>query len=590
MNLVGISAFFHDSAAALLRDGHIVAAAQEERFSRKKGDERFPTQSLRYALDVAGLKLSDVDAVVYYEKPWLSFSRLLETAMVNAPFGLPGFLAAMPPWLSWKLNLRSTLRRELQVFDKAKGRTMPLLFSSHHLSHAASAFYPSPFHSAAVLCLDGVGEDATTSVWVGKGKDLKPLWEIHFPHSLGLLYAAFTWFCGFKINSGEYKLMGLAPFGQPRFADIIKKELITIREDGTFRLNMKYFGYHRGLSMITKEFSRLFKVEPREFEGPMDDVYKDLAASVQAVTEDVILRLAKTVRKETGEENLCMAGGVALNCVANGKIQEQGIFKNIFIQPAAGDAGGALGAALAAWHLHFGHPREVVNKKDSMQAALLGPEFDSSVIESELKSRRLNYRKLASPQLAQETANLLAKGQVVGWFQGRMEFGPRALGARSILGDARKPEMKKNMNLKIKFREGFRPFAPIVLSERTTQYFALQSESPYMLLTARSLDPRGLPAVTHVDQSARVQTVDQLDHPLLHRLLSEFEAVTGCGVLVNTSFNVRGEPIVLSPKHAVDCFLNTDIDALAIGEFLVEKTAQINLQKDGQWGQRFALD
>lgn len=588
MNLVGLSAFFHDSAVALLREGRIVAAAQEERFSREKGDESFPTHALKYILESSQLRLSDIDALVYYEKPWLAFSRLVETSLQNAPHGLIGFLASMPPWLSWKLNVRSTIRRELAGFDI---KNMPkILFSSHHLSHAASAFYPSPFESAAVICLDGVGEDATTSVWLGQGRELKPLWEIRFPHSVGLLYATFTWFCGFKINSGEYKLMGLAPFGTPRFQEIIEKELISIRDDGTFRLNMKYFGYHRGLSMITKDFENLFGVGPRTFEGPMLDIYKDLAASVQAVTEKIIVRLAQTVRTETGMENLCMAGGVALNCVANGKIQAAGLFKNIFIQPAAGDAGGALGAALAAWHLHFEKSREVSLMKDQMSAALLGPEFDNQQIEQALIKENLSFQKLELSDLSRSTAKLLSSGKIVGWFQGRMEFGPRALGARSILGDPRNPEMKKVMNMKIKFREGFRPFAPIVMSERKQDYFNLNVESPYMLFTAQSKNPNDLPAVTHVDRSARIQTVDAQDHPRLHQLLKDFEADTGCGVLVNTSFNVRGEPIVMDPSHAVNCFLNTDIDALVIGDYLVEKSANRSIRKDRQWRSRFALD
>ncbi len=588
--VLGLSAYFHDSACALLRDGEIVAAAQEERFSRQKADERFPRLALGSVLKDGGIGLKDLRAIVYYEKPWLSFSRLIETAIENAPLGLASFLASTPSWLDWKLNIRGEIQKEIAKIDKASSKQLPILFSSHHLSHAAAAYYPSGFDDAAVLCLDGVGEYATTSVWLGEDNRLKPLWEIRFPHSLGLIYAAFTWFCGFKINSGEYKLMGLAPFGKPRFRDLILKELIHVHDDGTFKLNMKYFAFHTGLRMVSKKFSELFGVDARPFEGPMDEIYKDLAASIQSVTEEIMVRLAETVRRETGKRRLCLAGGVALNCVANGRILERELFEEIFIQPAAGDAGGALGAALAAWHMHYEMPMKKCLNRDFMKGALLGPSFSNSDVELEMKKAGLRFHQLDEAKMNEIVAAMLNDGKVIGWFQGRMEFGPRALGSRSILGDARRADMQKTMNLKIKFREGFRPFAPIVMEERASSHFALSKSSPYMLFTAKSLHPEQLPAVTHVDQSARIQTVSPTVNAKLHALLSEFERQTGIPVLINTSFNVRGEPIVMNPQQAISCFLNTDIDALAIEDLLVTKTDNPQIHKKENWRDNFELD
>lgn len=588
--VLGISAYFHDSACALLGDGEIIAAAQEERFTRRKADERFPKLAVKSVLETAGIEIKDLSSVVYYEKPWLAFSRIIENAIEFAPNGLSSFLKAAPSWLDWKLNIRGEIQKELAFIDKAVAKTLPILFSSHHLSHAASAYYPSGFNEAVVLCLDGVGEYATTSAWMGKQSNLTPLWEIRFPHSLGLLYAAFTWFCGFKINSGEYKLMGLAPFGEPRFKDLILKELIQVNEDGTFRLNMKYFNFHTGLRMVSKRFGKLFGVAPRPFEGPMEDIYKDMAASIQAVTEEIMVRLARTLRQECGVHRLCMAGGVALNCVANGRILEEEIFDEIFIQPAAGDAGGALGAALAAWYLFYENAKPTSEHRDLMKGALLGPRFSSAEVEREMKAKKLQFHKLSEAAMNQKVAGLLNDGKVVGWFQGRMEFGPRALGSRSILGDARKSDMQKTMNLKIKFREGFRPFAPIVLEEKATSQFALATASPYMLFTAKSLHPQALPAITHVDQSARVQTVSRVESPRLHALLTEFERLTGTPVLINTSFNVRGEPIVMNPEQAISCFLNTDIDVLAIEDILVTKADNPQISKNQNWRENFELD
>lgn len=610
VKLLGISAYYHDSAVAMIEitqhGPEILFAAQEERFSRKKFDEAFPHRALQAGLKATGLRLSDFSSVVFYEKPWVTFERLLETYVSMAPQGLGSFLTAMPRWLHGKFNLKSTLRKELRKIDSQF--SADILFSQHHLSHAAAAFYASPFSEAAVLCMDGVGEWATSTAWHGKNAELQPLWQIRFPHSLGLLYSAFTAFCGFKVNSGEYKLMGLAPFGEPRFVEQIKKELIDIKDDGSFRLNMKYFGYLSGLQMTNARFASLFGAEARSSEAPLREIDMDLAASVQKVTEDVILKLARTLKKQTGASKLCLAGGVALNCVANGILLREKIFDQVWIQPAAGDAGSALGAALAATYLHYQTPRLVTSKPDLMKGAYLGSSYSDQEICSSLEKASARFHLLNADEVLEKTSQLLASQKVVGWFQGKMEYGPRALGSRSILADARNREMQSQVNLKIKFREGFRPFAPLVLAEKTEQYFDLKQDSPYMLLVApvakeRQKFPQGrrgldklkepwsdLPAVTHVDHSARIQTVHQETNPLLHQLLSRFEAKTNCAVLLNTSFNVRGEPIVESPLDAFFCFMNTDIDALVIGSYLLLKEEQDPKLRDPNWRQRFELD
>ena len=588
--LLGISAYYHDSAAALLVDGKIVAAAQEERFSRKKNDERFPRHAVAFCLKQAGLTEADLDAVVFYDKPIIKFTRLLESYLAVAPGGWLTFPRALPGWLGEKLNLPDTLRYEMPGLRPAA----PVLFTEHHQAHAASAFFPSPFDEAAVLTVDGVGEWATTTLGVGRGNELDILKELKFPHSLGLLYSAFTAYCGFRINSGEYKLMGLAPYGEPRFVDAIYDHLVDVKDDGSLHLNLEYFHFLRGLRMTNAKFDRLFGGPPRPPETPVGQRHMDVARSIQQVTEEIMLRLARHARDETGLKNLCMAGGVALNCVANGRILREKIFERIWIQPAAGDAGGALGAALAVWHLHKQHPqpRQVV-LPDAMQGSFLGPEFGDDEIEAVLRGHQAVYQKMDAGPLFDTVADLLADGKIVGCVQGRMEFGPRALGHRSILGDPRSPEMQSVLNLKVKFRESFRPFAPAVLLERAAEFFELEVESPYMLLVApvhpdqrleppppasgleRLKQPRShLPAVTHVDDSARVQTVTAEQNPVFHAILKRFEAKTGCPVLVNTSFNVRGEPVVCSPDDAYRCFVNTEIDYLAIGSFLLERAAQ----------------
>jgi carbamoyltransferase len=589
--ILGLSAYYHDSAAALVVDGEIRAAAQEERFSRLRHDAAFPASAVRYCLDHGGFALDQIDAVVFYDKPFIKFERLLESYLGKAPRGFASFVAAMPVWLKQKLFLKSLLREELKKVTG--GGTVPqLLFTEHHQSHAASAFYPSPFPSAAVLCMDGVGEWATTSAWLGDGDSLQGLWEIHWPHSLGLLYSAFTYYAGFRVNSGEYKLMGLAPYGEPRFAKLIRDELIDIKPDGSFRLNLEYFDYVTGLRMTNERFDELFAAPPRRPEAPMTQHYMDMAASIQRVTEETVLRLATTLRKETGETALCLAGGVALNCVANGRLAREKVFDSLWIQPAAGDAGGALGAALAAWHLYFAGARTTA-VPDAMSGALLGPAFDAGAIETSLLAEDACFERLEETTLIDRVAGLLASGAVVGWFQGAMEFGPRALGARSILGDPRDPDMQSRINLKIKYRESFRPFAPVVLEEKAAEYFALEGSSPYMLVVApvddaiRIDDPRSgtgldqlrtprssLPAVTHVDFSARVQTAGANAEPGIRALLAAFERHTGTAVLVNTSFNVRGEPIVCTPQDAYRCFLRTEMDYLAIGHFLLDRRDQ----------------
>lgn len=610
--ILGISAYYHDSAAALLRDGEIVAAAQEERFTRKKHDPRFPARSIHYCLQEAGLALRDLEYVVFYDKPLVKFERLLETYLSYAPNGFRSFVAAMPVWLKEKLYLKTTLKRELAALGGCKVNGLPpLLFAEHHQSHAASAFYFSPFERAAVLCLDGVGEWATTSTWRGEGNRLTPLWEIDFPHSLGLLYSAFTYFTGFKVNSGEYKLMGLAPYGAPRYADLIRERLIDIKPDGTFRLDMQYFNYCTGLTMTNDRFAALFDGPPRLPESPVTQREMDIAASIQEVTEEVVLRLSRSVHEETGERNLCLAGGVALNCVANGRLLREGPWERIWVQPAAGDAGGALGAAAIAWHQLAGAPRQV-NGTDRMRGAYLGPRYSDAQVRTALNAAGAVYEQLDEATLLERVAGALATESVVGWFQGRMEFGPRALGGRSILGDPRSAAMQTVMNLKIKYRESFRPFAPSVLSDRVSDYFELDVESPYMLIVAplkqalrTPLTPENeslfgidklklkrseLPAITHVDYSARVQTVHPETNPRYHALLRAFEARTGCGVLVNTSFNVRGEPIVCTPEDAYRCFMRTGMDYLVVENYLMHKPAQPDVPRDESWQQEFALD
>jgi carbamoyltransferase len=610
--VLGISAYYHDSAAALLRDGSVVAAAQEERFSRKKHDARFPEHATRYCLEEAGTTLSGVDRVVFYDKPLVKFERLLETYLSYAPNGIRSFIAAMPIWLKEKLYLKNTLRRELAALGQCKPKELPpLLFAEHHQSHAASAFFFSPFERSAVLCLDGVGEWATTSAWLGNQEKLTPLWEIDFPHSLGLLYSAFTYFTGFKVNSGEYKLMGLAPYGQPKYVDLIRNHLLDLKEDGTFRLDMQYFNYCTGLTMTNDKFSELFGGPPRAAESKLTQREMDIAASIQVVTEEVVLKLAHTLHRETGEENLCLAGGVALNCVANGRVLREGPFKKIWIQPAAGDAGGALGAAAAIWHQYDGKPRHV-NGHDGMRGGYLGPRFSESQIRAELDAFGASYDVLDDAALFDHLAALLEQEHVIGWFQGRMEFGPRALGGRSIIGDPRSAKMQSVMNLKIKYRESFRPFAPSVLAERVSDYFELDEASPYMLIVAPvreklriELTPEQqalfgidklrlkrseLPAITHVDYSARIQTVHEETNPRYYRLLKAFEQRTGCGVLVNTSFNVRGEPIVGSPTDAYRCFMRTEMDYLVVENFLLDKKRQPEWKKDDSWQREFELD
>ena len=612
--ILGISAYYHDSAACLLRDGEILAAVQEERFTRKKHDPGFPRKAVEYCLKEAGVRLGDVSSIVFYDKPIVKFDRLLETYLTFAPRGWRSFVAAMPVWMKEKLFLKRMLRDELAAFDGSlnPAELPQLLFTEHHESHAASAFFPSPFQNAAVLCMDGVGEWATTSAWLGEDNKLTPLWDIPFPHSIGLLYSAFTYFTGFRVNSGEYKVMGLAPYGEPRYVKQIYDHLIDVKPDGTFRLNMDFFDYCTGLRMTNDRFAGLFDGPPREAETPLTQREMDLARSVQEVTEEVMLRLARTLRTETGVPNLCMAGGVALNCVGNGRILREGPFEGLWIQPAAGDAGGALGAALAAWHLYEGKPRKPNGTMDSMKGSYLGPEFTNAEIERFLREESIPYSRLDDASLAEHVAEDLARGRVVGWFQGRMEFGPRALGGRSIIGDARNTNMQSTMNLKIKYRESFRPFAPSVLRERVADYFKIDCDSPYMLLVAPVCDERRIamtdeqknywgidllnvprseiPAVTHVDYSARIQTVHRETNPRYYDLIRAFERKTGCGVIVNTSFNVRGEPIVCSPQDAYRCFMRTEMDVLVLGNFVLQRADQKALVGDADWRKEFALD
>ena len=597
MRILGISAFYHDSAAALVDNGNIIAAAQEERFTRKKHDSRFPGYAVDYCLKQAGVGLDQVDLIAFYDKPLLKFERILETYLAFAPRGFKSFSMAIPVWLREKLFLKDLLVKELRSRGAPKGTGDRVTFSEHHLSHAASAFYPSPFEQAAVLTMDGVGEWATTSLAFGKGEHLEVRKEIHFPHSLGLLYSAFTYYTGFKVNSGEYKVMGLAPYGEPKFAPLIYEHLMDLKVDGSFRLNLDYFDYCTGLTMTNERFDALFGGPPRKPEVRLTQREMDLAASVQAVTEEVVLRLTRSIARETGSANLCLAGGVALNCVANGKVLRDGRFENLWIQPAAGDAGGAIGAALAVYHIHNGQPRPASNGAgDRMQGAYLGPEFDQKEIEERLKAAGARFEVLGDGEIVRACAQALADGKALGWFQGRMEFGPRALGARSILGDARSPTMQSMLNLKVKYRESFRPFAPSVLREDVSEWFDLDCDSPYMLLVAdvaRSrckemtaqqkalfgIDklnvPRSeIPAATHVDYSARIQTVHKETNARYHALISAFKALTGCPVIVNTSFNVRGEPIVCTPEDAFRCFMGTEIERLAVGNCLLRKEDQ----------------
>jgi carbamoyltransferase len=604
--ILGLSAYYHDSAACVTRDGEIVAAAQEERFTRKKHDAGFPAHAVAYCLREAGIGVHQLDYVGFYDKPLLKFERLLENYMGVAPRGVRSFLTAMPVWLKEKLFTRDQIRRAL---DDYAG---PVMFTEHHESHAASAFYPSPFAEAAVLTMDGVGEWATSSYGVGRGNELELLAELHYPHSLGMLYSAFTYYTGFKVNSGEYKVMGLAPYGEPRFADLIFDKLVHLKEDGSFKMNMDYFNYLHGLTMTNGAFDRLFGGPPRQPESKLTQREMDIAASVQVVTEEIMLRMARHVHRETGMADVCLAGGVALNCVGNGRLLREGPFKRIWIQPAAGDAGGAVGVALAIEHKVLGKPRRHRSEGDGMKGAYLGPAYSDADIEAFLGSVGAVAEKLPMPALIERTASLLAQEKVIGWLQGRMEFGPRSLGNRSILGDPRSQKMQSVMNLKIKFRESFRPFAPSVLREHVNEWFELDVDSPYMLLVAPVREairkpmtaeqqrlfgidklnvPRStIPAVTHVDYSARIQTVHAETNPTYHALLSRFHALTGCPVLVNTSFNVRGEPIVCTPRDAYLCFMRTEMDHLVLGSFLLDKTRQPALRDDVDWRTQYQLD
>ena len=595
-SILGISAYYHDSAAALILDGKIIAAAQEERFSRKKHDSSYPFHSVEYVLKEARLKLSEIDYIVFYEKPFLKFERLLETYLAFAPKGFKSFSMSMPIWLREKLFQKKMLFNELKIHDKRFQDINKIYFSEHHFSHAASAFYPSPFEKAAILTLDGVGEWATTTVAYGEGRDLEISKEIHFPHSIGLLYSAFTYYTGFKVNSGEYKVMGLAPYGEPKFKNLILNKLIDLKDDGTFRLNMDYFDYATGLKMINEKFSKLFGQPARNSQKDLlTQFHMDVASSIQSVTEEIVLRLAKSIAKDHNSKNLCMAGGVALNCVANGKILKEKIFENIWIQPAAGDAGGALGAALALWHKELKKER-ISPFKDEMQGSYLGPSFNDNEIEKHLISLGATYEKFSEEDLLKITAKELSQEKTIGWFQGRMEFGPRALGARSIIADPRSDKMQKILNLKVKFRESFRPFAPSVIREDLSKWFELDSDSPYMLLVANvhktirkemtneekklfgidklNIKRSDIPAVTHVDYSARIQTVHEDTNLKYYKLLQYFKKITNCPIIVNTSFNVRGEPIVCTIQNAYKCFMGTDLDMLVCGNFILYKDKQ----------------
>jgi len=596
MYLLGISAYYHDSGACILHDGEILAAAQEERFTRKKHDAAFPSNAIEYCLKEAGINAYEVECVVFYEKPFIKFERLLETYLAFAPKGFKSFIKSMPVWVKDKLFQKKSLINQLaNILGKDIDWSKRLLFSEHHLSHAASAYYPSPYENAVVLTLDGVGEWTTSSVAIGNGNKLKIIKEIHFPHSLGLLYSAFTYYLGFKVNSGEYKVMGLAPYGEPKYADLIREHLIKVEEDGSFQLDMSYFDYATGLTMTNKKFNALFKGPVRPSESELTQREMDIAASIQKVTEDTVVKIAKALAKETGERNLCLAGGVALNCVANGVLLRKKIFDNIWIQPAAGDAGGALGAALSAWYIHYKKDRVVSSGRDAMKGSYLGPKFSSDEIEEELKLCNARYKKLSEKELINKVALELVNEKAIGWMQGRMEFGPRALGGRSIIADPRSPRMQKQLNLKVKYRESFRPFAPSILREDLNEWFDHDSDSPYMLFVAdvkkekrcNTDNEEGLfgidklnvvrssvPAITHVDFSSRIQTVHADTNPIFYSLISKFKEKTGCPIVVNTSFNVRGEPIICSPTDAYRCFMGTEMDVLAIGNFLLYKEEQ----------------
>ncbi|MGK5095173.1 carbamoyltransferase [Deltaproteobacteria bacterium TL4] len=613
IKIIGISAFYHDSAAALVIDGKTVAAAQEERFTRKKQDPGFPANAIRFVLEEASLHLEDIDYFVFYDKPFVKFERLLETYLAYAPRGLRSFLMAMPLWLKEKLFLKETLKRELSTLSGLTKKELPrLLFTEHHQAHAASAFFPSPFKKAAVLCLDGVGEWATTSVWLGEDHQLDPLWQIDFPHSLGLLYSAFTYYTGFRVNSGEYKLMGLAPYGEPKYVDLIYEHLIETKPNGSFHLNMKYFDYATGLTMTNNQFAALFGGPPRVSEANITQKEMDLARSIQVVTEQVILNIAKAIKEELKVDNLCLAGGVALNCVANGKLHRAKIFDNIWIQPAAGDAGGALGAALSVWHEYLEQERNPEVNMDSTSGSYLGPSFSELQITEYLDAVQARYQVMDEDELFPTVAHYLATENVIGWFQGRMEFGPRALGGRSILGDPRSQKMQSTLNLKIKYRESFRPFAPAVKAEKVSDWFDFEGVSPYMLMVANVREdkqvpmsseqkqrwglerlkiPRSqIPAVTHVDYSARLQTVHQETNPRFWALLTQFEKITGCPVLINTSFNVRGEPMVCTPEDAYRCFMRTEMDYLVLENVILSKKEQPSRENDASWKKEFALD
>lgn len=605
VNILGISCFYHDSAACLVRDGEIIAAAQEERFTRKKHDADFPRNAIAYCLGEGGVNIGDIDYVGFYEKPFIKFERILLTYLACSPWGIRSFIKAIPMWIKQRLWMSDFIRKELNF----KGK---IIFPEHHESHAASAFFPSPFQDAAILTMDAVGEWGTSSFGVGNGNKIELRAEQRFPHSLGLLYSAFTYYAGFKVNSAEYKVMGLAPYGEPRYTDIILKELIDLKEDGSFKLNMKYFSYAVGLTMTNWRFHKLFGGPPRRRESKLTRKDMDLASSIQAVTGEIMLRMARYVHRETGKENLCLAGGVALNCVGNGRVLKEGPFKNIWIQPAAGDAGGALGTALFIWHQYLANERKINTGKDLQKASLLGPGFTDEEIEGFLRERVIPYVKLDRDALLETVAGLISLGKVIGWFSGRMEFGPRALGARSIIGDARSREMQSVMNLKIKFRESFRPFAPTILREKVSEYFEMDTDSPYMLLVSpvrqeKRITMTGeqenlfgidklkvarseIPAVTHVDYSARIQTVKETEHPLYYALIKKFYEKTGCPVIINTSFNVRGEPIVCRPQEAYKCFMRTNMDYLVLGNFLLDKTQQAALKQDTDWKDEFEPD
>jgi len=610
--ILGISAFYHDSAACLIKNGEIIAAAQEERFTRKKHDASFPHQAIKYCVKQANINGDQIDNIVFYEKPFIKFERLLETYLAFAPKGFISFAKSMPVWIKDKLFQKSAIIQEIKdTLGKDTNWHERLLFSEHHLSHAASAFYPSPFESAAVLTLDGVGEWTTTSIAIGKGNNLKVLKEIHFPHSLGLLYSAFTYYTGFKVNSGEYKVMGLAPYGEPRYVNLIREKLINVADDGSFQLDMSYFNYATGLTMTNKKFDTLFGGPPRKPETDLTQREMDIAASIQKVTEDIVFKIAKDIAKKTDERNLCLAGGVALNCVANGRLLSEKIFDNIWIQPAAGDAGGALGAALSVWYLKNQNDRKITFQRDMMKGSYLGPDYKDNEIEEELKLCGAVFKKCSEDELIEEVTNALIKENAVGWMQGRMEFGPRALGSRSIIADPRSSKMQKKLNLKIKYRESFRPFAPSVLRENVNEWFEIDTDSPYMLLVSNvkkdkchlmteeenslfgidklNISRSSVPAITHVDYSSRIQTVHYDTNPLYHAVISNFKKKTGCPLVINTSFNVRGEPIVCTPSNAFKCFMGTEMDVLAIGNYLLYKEQQ-NKSLQENYEYRYELD